>query len=170
MGLTARVQTQTHKELGWRNLASIHVGGQNTCAGKRGEHKEAHMCTRTWATNGNATWCPHPPCLPTALTKPPPPPVKVFLAARKAGKTKWNEIGTLNDIPLIIKKYAYVPASQGRNEKQIYVRTQWACRSETALVKTFKPSQQSLPNSAESTHFNKGSHLKLKAACKLKAK
>ena len=73
-----------------------------------------------------------------------------------------TEICTLNDILLIMKKYAYVPASQGRNEKQIYVRTQWACRSETALVKTFQPSQQSLPNSAESTHFNKGSHLKLR--------
>ena len=81
-----------------------------------------------------------------------------------------TEICTLNDILLIMRKYAYVPASQGGNEKQIYVRTQWACRSETALVKTFRPSQQSLPNSAESTHFNKGSHLKLKAACKLKAK
>ena len=77
---------------------------------------------------------------------------------------------TLNDILLIIKKYAYVPASQGRNQKQIYVRTQWACHSEPDLVKTFQPSQQSLPNSTESTHFNKGSHLKLKATCKLKAK
>ena len=38
------------------------------------------------------------------------------------------------------------------------------------LVKTFQPSQQSHPNSAESMHFNKGSHLKLKATCKLKAK
>ena len=55
--------------------------------------------------------------------KPPPPPVKVSLAVRKAGKTKWHEICTFNDIPLIIRKYAYVPASQGRNEKQIYVRT-----------------------------------------------
>ena len=89
--------------------------------------------------------------------------VEISLAVRKAGKTQWNKNGTLKDIPLIIRKYAYVPTSQGRNEKQIYVRTQWACRSETALVKTLQPSQQSLPNSAESTHFNKGSHLKLKA-------
>ena len=49
--------------------------------------------------------------------------LEISLAVRKAGKTKWNEICTLKDIPLIMRKYAYVPASQGRNEKQIYVRT-----------------------------------------------
>ena len=49
--------------------------------------------------------------------------VEISLAVRKAGKTKWNEICTLKDIPLIVKKYAYIPASQGRNEEQIYVRT-----------------------------------------------
>mgnify|MGYP006248140551 CR=1 FL=1 len=49
--------------------------------------------------------------------------VEISLAVRKAGKTKWNEICTLKDIPLIMRKYAYIPASQGRNEEQIYVRT-----------------------------------------------
>ena len=49
--------------------------------------------------------------------------LEVSLAVRKAGKTKWNEICTLKDIPFTMRKYAYVPASQGRNEKQIYVRT-----------------------------------------------
>ena len=43
--------------------------------------------------------------------------VEISLAVRKAGTTKWNEICTFNDIPLIIRKYAYVPASKGRNEK-----------------------------------------------------
>ena len=49
--------------------------------------------------------------------------VEIALAARKARRTKWNKSCTLKDIPLIMRKYAYVPASQGRNEKQIYVRT-----------------------------------------------
>ena len=48
--------------------------------------------------------------------------VEISLAVRKARRTKWNKSGTLKDITLM-KKYAYVPASQGRNEKQIYVRT-----------------------------------------------
>ena len=49
--------------------------------------------------------------------------LEISLAVRKARKTKWNKNGTLQDIPLIMRKYAYVPASQGRNEEQIYVRT-----------------------------------------------
>ena len=49
--------------------------------------------------------------------------VEISLAVRKARRTEWNKSCTLKDIPLIMRKYAYVPASQGRNEKQIYVRT-----------------------------------------------